>query len=92
MLLFDVSERSLSAATSLSLRRRRSLRLLPLFRVPETTNDLGLPLPPNITVARKHRENVLMAEILRPSLVLLGDFHILPPSRANVFRKLCGLK
>ena len=37
----------------------------------EPTNDLRLPVPRNIAVARKRREHVLVAEILAPGFVLL---------------------
>jgi len=42
-----------------------------LLGLTERTNDLGLPVPCNIAIARKCRQHVLVAEVLRPCLVVL---------------------
>jgi hypothetical protein len=44
----------------------------------EPTNDLSLPVPRNVAVARKRRQDVLVAEILRPGFVLLRRLADLP--------------
>ena len=49
------------------------------------------PVPGYIAVARKRRD-ILVAEDLGPSLVLLGRLADLAPRSAKVFRGLCGLK
>src|SRR5215470_1376632 len=43
-----------------------------LLGLAERAYDLRLPMPCNVTVARKCREDILVAEVLGPSLVLLG--------------------
>jgi len=42
--------------------------------ISEPSNNLSLSMPPNIAVARERCEDVLMAEVLTPGLVLLGRF------------------
>jgi hypothetical protein len=66
-----------------SIRMRRQSTCLPnvynfsvnsgtLLGPAQRTNGFGLAVRRNIAVARKRREDVLVAKILGPSLVLLG--------------------
>ena len=52
-----------------------------LLGLAERTNDLGLPVPRDVPVARKRRQNVLVAEVLGPSLVLFGRLADLAPEK-----------
>jgi hypothetical protein len=55
-----------------SISWHRRLDACVLLGFAEPTNDLGLPVRCNIAIARKFRQHVLVAEVLGPSLVLLG--------------------
>jgi hypothetical protein len=56
----------------------------------ERTNDFRLPVAPNVAIALKCCEHVLVAEVLRPGFVLLGC--ILGPREAPTFFEMWGLK
>ena len=49
-----------------------------LFGFVERSNDLGLPVPRNIAVARKRRQEAFVAKVLAPRLVLLRRPALLP--------------
>ena len=43
-----------------------------LLSLPETPDQLGLPICTNLAVARKGRQDLLVSEVLAPSFELLG--------------------
>jgi hypothetical protein len=58
-----------------------------LLGLAERAYDLRLPMPCNVTVARKCREDILVAEVLGPSLVLLGRLADLAAEKRQGFPK-----
>src|SRR5258707_591309 len=54
----------------------------------ERANDLSLPVPPHIAVAGKRRQHILVAQVLAPCLVLLGQNAALAAKRRQVLKKV----